>query len=125
MSTRFTARKADFPRTDTFADRLVRYIRDRHEGDAPSVYAAAQVDRRTYSAIISDPFRPVSKRTALLFALALRLGREEADGLLRSAGFALSPAIPEDVVCAEFIARGDYDLIRINIRLDELGLKPL
>ena len=92
-----------FSRSGTFADLLMRHVRAKG-GDAPAVYTAARIDRRTYSSIISHPFRQVSKRTAVQFALALRLDRKAADELLLAAGFALSPVIPEDVVCAESIA---------------------
>ena len=112
-------------RSGTFADLLVRYIRERNGGDAPAVYSAARIDRRTYSAIVSNPFRAVSKRTAIQFALALRLGRGDADRLLLAAGYALSPAIPEDVVVSAFIARGEYDMFKINDRLSVLGMKVM
>ena len=72
-------------RVGTFADRLVRYVRERFRGDAPFVYTAAWIDRRTWSAIITDPQRPVAKRTALQLALALRLTRTETDELLLAA----------------------------------------
>jgi len=105
-------------RDATFAGLLTRYIRERKGGNAPSVYSAARIDRRTYSSIISNPFRAVSKRTAIQFALALGLARKEADGLLLAAGYALSPAIPEDVVFASSISSGEYDLFKIEMRLD-------
>ena len=54
---------------------------------APFVYTAAWIDRRTWSAIITDPQRPVAKRTALQLALALRLTRTETDELLPRLGF--------------------------------------
>ena len=64
-----------FSRSGTFADLLTRHVRERG-GDAPAIYKAARIDRRTYSSIISHPFRPVAKRTAVQFAIALRLDRE-------------------------------------------------
>ncbi len=112
-------------RSGTFADLLVRYIRERNGGDAPAIYSAARIDRRTYSAIVSNPFRAVSKRTAIQFALALRLERGDADRLLLAAGYALSPAIPEDIVVAAFIAGGEYDMFKINERLSALGMKVM
>ena len=48
-----------FSRSGTFADLLVRHVRS--HGGAPAVYTAARIDRRTYSSIISNPFRPVAK----------------------------------------------------------------
>jgi len=114
--------KRCFSRVGTFADLLVRYVHA-NGGDAPSVYAAARIDRRTYSAIVSHPFRPVAKRTVVQFALALRLDRAGADELLRAAGFALSPAIPEDIVFAEAIESRHGDLQRVDERLYAEGLK--
>ena len=116
--------KKQFSRSGTFADLLTRHVRERG-GDAPAIYKAARIDRRTYSSIISHPFRPVAKRTAVQFAIALRLDRDGADELLRSAGFALSPAIPEDVVFAEAIAGGGGDLRKVSERLNEYGMKAI
>ena len=102
------------PRKNTFADILVRHVRERHDGNAPAVYTAAWLDRRTWSAIVSDPCRPVAKRTAIQFAIALRLTRIEADELLLAAGYALSPAIKEDTVFAYCIDRQIFDLFKVN-----------
>ena len=113
-----------FSRSGTFADLLMRHVRAKG-GDAPAVYTAARIDRRTYSSIISHPFRQVSKRTAVQFALALQLDRRAADELLLSAGFALSPAIPEDVVFAEAIADGIKDIRLVSERLYAEGLKAI
>ena len=125
----FTAQQSQksrkqFSRSGTFADLLTRHVRA-HGGDAPSIYKAARIDRRTYSSIISHPFRPVAKRTAVQFAIALRLDRAGADELLRSAGFALSPSIPEDIVFVEAIAEGDGDLQYVSERLYEYGMKAI
>ena len=125
MYSSFTSSKTktrQFSRSGTFADLLVRHVRSRG-GDAPAVYTAARIDRRTYSSIVSHPFRPVARRTAIHFARALRLDRKEADALLRSAGFALSPAIPEDVIFAEAIDEGSGDLQLVSERLHEQGMK--
>lgn len=116
--------KRQFSRTGTFADLLVRHVRDRG-GDAPAVYTAAMIDRRTFSAIVSNPFRPVAKRTAIQFAIALKLDRASADELLRSAGFALSPAIPEDVIFAKAIDQGGGDLLSVSEMLYDQGLKAI
>ena len=110
-------------RKGTFAELLVRHVRDRRDGNAPAVYTAAWIDRRTWSAIVSDPQRPVAKRTAVQFALALRLNRTEADELLLAAGYALSPAIAEDAVFAFCIRSGIFDLLKVNIMLHENGLR--
>lgn len=98
----------------SFSALLIRYVRDRFEGDAPRVYRAARINRKTYSAIISDELRAVSKRTAVAFALALKLTRTEADEFLRSAGFAFSPSIREDIVFSACLDAGICDLARVN-----------
>ena len=118
------SKKKQFSRSGTFADLLMRHVRERG-GDAPSVYKAARIDRRTYGSIISHPFRPVAKRTAIQFAIALRLDRDGADELLRSAGFALSPVIPEDIVFAEAIAAGGGDLRLVSEKLHEYGMRAI
>ena len=120
----FQGKTRQYSRKGTFADLLIRHVRDRG-GDAPSVYTAARIDRRTYSSIVSHPFRPVSKRTAIQFALALHLGRPDADALLLAAGYALSPSIPEDIAFAGLIEEGEYDMFRISEKLEELGLKTI
>ena len=63
------------------------------------------------------------ERTALQFALALRLTRAEADELLLSAGYALSPVLAEDAVFALCIGNGISDLFKVNAMLYENGLK--
>ena len=105
----------DLKRTNaSFSAMLIKYVRDRFGGDAPGVYRAARINRKTYSAIISNELRAVSKRTAVAFAFALRLSRTEADELLRTAGFAFSMSILEDIIFGACIDAGIYDLARVN-----------
>ena len=108
----------------SFAAKLVKYVRDRYDGDAPRVYHAARINRKTYSAIVGNELRPVSKRTAVAFAFALELPRDEADDLLQSAGFALSPSILEDMVFAACLDAGLHDLDRVNRILEAHGARP-
>jgi len=82
----------------SFAARLVIAVRDRFDGDAPKVYAAARISRQAYSQIVSDETRPVSKRTAIRFAFALKSTPEEARLLLKSAGYAFSNSLTEDFI---------------------------
>jgi len=123
MNILFPTIQNQHPRNNTFADILVRHVRERHDGNAPEVYTAAWLDRRTWSAIVSDPCRPVAKRTAIQFAIALRLTRIEADELLLAAGYALSPAIKEDAVFAYCIERRIFNMFKVNDILYDCGLK--
>ena len=94
----------------SFAAKLIIYVRDRFNNDAPRVYRAAHISRKTYSAIISNELRPVSRRTAMAFAFALRLSRSESEDFLRSAGFSLSLASLEDIIFGACIDAGIYDI---------------
>lgn len=98
----------------SFAARLIIAVRDRFNGDAPSVYKAAHIDRKTYSAIISNELRPVAKRTAVAFAFALRLTRDEADEFIQSAGYCFSMSILEDIVFTACLEAGIYDWEKVN-----------
>ena len=107
----------------SFAAMLIKYVNERFGGDAPKVYFAAKVSRKTYSAIVGNELRPVSKQTAEQFALALKLTRAEADDLLKAAGFAFSPAILEDIIVCASIASGIYEIDDVNGLLSEYGAK--
>ena len=108
----------------SFAAMLVRYVNERFGGDAPKVYNAAHVSRKTYSAIAGNELRPVSKAIAIQFALALQLTRAEADAFLKAAGYAFSPAILEDIIVCACIEEKVYDIDDINSLLFEYNAKP-
>ena len=103
---------------------LVKYVNERFGGDAPKVYNAAHVNRKTYSAIVGNELRPVSKTTAVQFALALNLTRAEADEFIKSAGYAFSASILEDIIVCSCIEAKIYDITDVNTLLTEYGSKP-
>ena len=108
----------------SFAAMLVKYVNERFGGDAPKVYNAAHVNRKTYSAIVGNELRPVSKTTAVQFALALHLTRAEADEFIKSAGYAFSASILEDIIVCACIEAKIYDINDVNSLLTEYGSKP-
>lgn len=108
----------------SFAAMLVRYVNERFGGDAPKVYNAAHVSRKTYSAIAGNELRPVSKAIAVQFALALQLTHTEADAILKAAGYAFSPAILEDIIICACIEEKVYDIADVNSLLLEYNAKP-
>ena len=108
----------------SFAARLIIFVRDRFGGDAPAVYNAAHVSRKTYSAIVSNELRPVSKQTAIAFALALRLSDREQQAFLAAAGFALSEFMLDDMIVRRCIIAGIYDIDRVNEILALHGERP-
>ena len=109
----------------SFAAQLIIYVRDRFGGDAPLVYRAAQVSRKTYSSIVSNELRPVSKRTAMAFALALKLSWIESFRLLKAAGFSFSDFLLEDMIVRACIISGIHDVQRVNEILKAHGAEPL
>ena len=112
--------KSDNP---SFAAMLIKYVNERFGGDAPKVYAAAKISRKTYSAIVGNELRPVSKQTAIQLALALKLSRTEADAFLKAAGFSFSPAILEDIIVCACMASGIHEIDDVNGLLSDYGAK--
>ena len=98
----------------SFAARVIIWVRDRYANNAPAIYKAAYLSRKTYSAIISDENHVVSKRTAIQLAFALRLTREEADLLLHAAGYHLSRSVVEDMIFDACLEANIYNLEDVN-----------
>ena len=113
--------KSDNP---SFAAMLIKYVNERFGGDAPKVYAAAKISRKTYSSIVGNELRPVSKQTAIQLALALKLSRTEADTFLKAAGFAFSPAILEDIIVCACISANVFDIDDVSSLLTSYGSVP-
>lgn len=98
----------------SFAARVIIWVRDRYANNAPAIYKAAYLSRKTYSAIISDENHVVSKRTAIQLAFALRLTREEADLLLHAAGYHLSRSVVEDMIFDACLEAHIHNLEDVN-----------
>ena len=96
-----------------FSQQLLRLI-DRSGRKDSEVYKKANIDRKLFSKIRSNPdYRP-SKSTALALGLALELDLDELRDLVSRAGYSLTHSSRRDIIVEYFVSRGKYDLFEIN-----------
>lgn len=109
---------------DTFQQRLFKLI-DASGMDEVTVYKRANINRKVFSRIRCKPDYVPTKKTAVAFAIALKLDMPETTDLLSRAGLALSPSSKFDLIVSYFVTHGNYDMFAINSALFDYGQPTL
>ena len=107
--------------SDTFPEYLL-YLIQKNGLENADVYKRAIVDKKVFSKIRNNPDYHPKKMTALCLCIGAKLNIDESRDLLARAGYALSPCDKTDIIFSYFIENGIYDMIELDIQLEEHGL---
>ena len=87
------------------------------------MYKKADVDRKLFSKIRTQPDYHPNKNTLLKLCLAMQLTSEETESLLKTAGYALSRSMRTDLILRYCFTHQIFDVITVNQILDHFGEK--
>lgn len=107
--------------SDTYSEYLMYLIRERNMENA-EVWKRAIVDKKVFSKIKNNANYHPNKLTALFLCVGAKLNLDESKDLLARAGYALSPCDKTDIIFSYFIENEIYDMIELDIQLEEHGL---
>lgn len=107
--------------SDTFQEYLMYLISEKKLTNA-EVYKRAIVTKQLFSKIKLNPDYHPDKATAMRLCVGARLNLDETKDLLARAGYALSPCDKRDIIFSFFIEHKVFDMIEIDIALEEHGL---
>lgn len=107
--------------SDTFQQYLL-YLMDEKGLTPAEVYKRAIITKQLFSKIKLNPNYHPDKATAMRLCVGAKLNIDETKDLLGRAGYALSPCDKRDIIFSFFIENQVYDMIEIDIQLEERGL---
>jgi len=107
--------------SDTFQEYLLYLIESKHLTNA-EVYNKALISKQLFSKIKLNPDYHPDKATAMRLCVGAKLNMDETKDLLARAGYALSPCDKRDIIFSFFIEKKIYDMLEIDIALEEHGL---
>lgn len=110
--------------SDSFSEYLLYLIEEKGMTNA-DVYKRALVDKKTFSKIKNHADYHPQKMTAMCLCMGAKLNLDETRDLLTRAGYALSPCDKTDIIFSYFIENQIYDMIELDIQLEEHGLSCL
>lgn len=107
--------------SDTFQEYLFYLINKKRLSNS-QVYKDAIVTKQLFSKIkLNKNYHP-DKVTAMCLCIGAHLNINETEQLLRRAGYALSPCDKRDIIFSYFIENEIYDMIELDIALEEYDL---
>ena len=106
---------------DTFQEYLF-YLMEQKGLTSAEVYKRAIITKQLFSKIKRNPEYHPDKATAMRLCVGAKLSLDETKDLLARAGYALSPCDKRDIIFSFFIEKQVWDMIEIDIMLEEHGL---
>ncbi len=107
--------------SDTFQEYLFYLIESKGLTNA-EVYKRAIITKQLFSKIKRNPQYHPDKATAMRLCVGAKLSLDETVDLLARAGYALSPCDKRDIIFSFFIENNVFDMIEIDIALEEHNL---
>ena len=111
--------------TDDILQEKIRKIILAKKLDEVTIYKKADIDRKLFSKIRTQPDYHPNKNTILKLCLAMNLDTNETEDLLSTAGYSLSRSLRSDLILRYCFSHKLFDVITVNQILDHYGEKVI